>query len=442
MEKRLLSILLILSVLVGCHAVSPSGATPAVPTDDTLSSVTSVVTAPVVQTADTLPETETDPIESTVESTTVSPPASTASKVTDNISSKPASKPNKKPTSSAAESSKPASSVVSTPKPQPKPVLVPDENKTDIVTYIKQPSYKSIQKEIAALAEKYPELIQAESIGTSVQGRDLTLLKLGKGKAEACVVGGIHAREGITTTYTMRCIEEMCVAYESKSGTYAGYDIKKLLDRYTLYIVPLSNPDGLEIVSGRAEPEVEVSYLPMQYSGETATLGDYKGNANGVNLNKNFPLSWKKLDTKVYAPDAENYKGPSASSEPETKALIQLCRSHDFMWMTSIHVKGDCVYWSDARNPSVGKSAVIAEQLENLGFYPCETTKSVSGYGGGFENWFREEFKKPGFCLELVPVSQTIDPTTNRNHKYFSNTVRFATTKAALPVIMQYGYID
>ncbi len=379
-------------------------------------------TVPVFQ-----PETVTDMISSFV-SVNESP--------TNTPSSNPSSVVSSKPSPSSVVSSKTPSKVTSSKVSSTVKPPVQEPVKVGIVNFLKRPSYRSVQKEIAALEEKYPQLIQVSSIGESVQGRDLTLLQVGKGKTKACIVAGIHARESITVSYTLRCVEEFCRAYESKTGKFAGFDMKNLLDNYTLYIVPLSNPDGLEIINGRDTPEVKVTYR------EKMTIQDYKANANGVNLNKNFPLLWKQINNKVTTPDPEGYKGEAAGSEPETKALMKLCNNNNFVWMTSIHVRGDCVYWSDATNPSVGASEKIVNILkERCDFYKCETSKEVNGYGGGFENWFRNEFQRPGLCLELMPLDIKVTPTTNSNHASFNNTVRWDVTKKVLPLIMVYGFV-
>jgi hypothetical protein len=351
-------------------------------------------------------------------------------------SSKATSKPSSSSSSKTSSKPKPSSTAS-------KPVTVkkPETNQTKIVNYVTRPTYASVQKEIAALAEAYPELVQTASIGSSVQGRNLTLVQVGKGAAKACVVAGFHAREHITVSYTMRCIEEMCAAYTSDSGKWGSYDMKTLLEQYTLYFVPLVNPDGLEIISGRAKPNVAITYRKDKVTGKMATISDYKATANGVNLNKNFPLLWEQVDTKVPTPDAENYKGTAPASEPETQALISLCEQNAFLWMTSFHVRGDCVYWSDSLNPNVGLSQTMVNQLKSrCGFYKCPTSKDVNGYGGGFENWFRQTYKKPGLCVELMPLTVNVTGTSDGNHQNFSSSVRWSSTYQVLPLLMQTGY--
>lgn len=321
-------------------------------------------------------------------------------------------------------------------------VLQPPLSKNAIVNYLKRPAYVSVEREIKALAKKYPDLIQTEVIGSSVQGRNLTVMKVGKGKYKALAVAGLHAREHITVSYLMRCVEEYCKAFRSQSGKYEGYDIKNLLSVYTLYVVPLVNPDGLEIIREKAQPNVTITYRPDPITGKVATLADYKTNANGVNLNKNFPLLWNKTDTKRPTPDAENYKGTSVASEPETRALMGLCKENDFLWLASFHVRGDCIYWSDALNPSVGRSEEMVDKLKSrCGFYKCPTSDNVNGFGGGFENWFRQEYQKPGFCIELMPLDIKVSGLNSANQKSFDHCVRWDSTKTVLPIMMIYGFV-
>lgn len=436
--KVICSVVVAIAVGFGCwfgvdYFGSKSNAIPVV-NPETVTDIAVTLETPTNQA-----ETPTNAESSFASSMVSSETSSTASKTSSVVSKKPASS---KPVSSKVTSSKtsspqkPTSSVVSSTVKKPVVTVKKDKNETDIVTYTKRPSYASIQKEIKALAKEYPELISYTSAGKSVQGRNLTYMKVGKGKTKALIIAGIHARESITVSYIMRCVEEFCEAYESKSKKYAKiFDMENLLENYTLYIMPLANPDGLEIISGRDKPEVTVTYRGDM------DISDYKGNANGVNLNKNFPLLWNKINNKVTKPDAEGYKGPSAGSEPETKALMKLCNSNDFAWMTSIHVRGDCVYWSDSANPSVGSSEKIVDILKDkCGFYKCNTSTDINGYGGGFENWFRDKFNKPGLCLELMPLDETVTPLTNTNHSYFSKTVRWDVTKKVLPYIMVYGF--
>ena len=130
-----------------------------------------------------------------------------------------------------------------------------------------------------SLAVDEPELREQRTFGTSVQGRPLVAYRYGTaGGVVVLVVGVIHGDEdaGLLIVEALRALRPP-----------SGVD---------LWIVPSINPDG--------------------------TALQQRGNANLVDLNRNFPLSWAKMGT----PGFWQYAGPSRASEPETQAMTKLVR--------------------------------------------------------------------------------------------------------------------
>ena len=254
-------------------------------------------------------------------------------------------------------------------------------------------TYTGMMEELAELSILYPELVRLDTLGYSAMGREIPLVKLGNGEAEVLYVAAIHGCEFSTVNYMMRCLREYtetAAAWES----YGGYNIAEILQNYTFYIVPMANPDGFEISNHEEEP------LWLCPDLEAARY-DYSCNGNGANLNRNFPIAWEEAEGGTQ-PDAAMSKGPYEASEPETQALIQLCEEHDFERMFSFHNYGHCVYWQDTYSGSVPGDAELAELLEDVcGFYLPDATSDPVRYGGGFENWFRMRYNRPGFCVEL-----------------------------------------
>ena len=297
---------------------------------------------------------------------------------------------------------------------------VSSEISTMIVKYKKAYTAAQVRKDIALLAETYPELINTEVVGHSVKGSPIPLVKLGKGDRKALITAGIHSREYLTIAFAMRCIEEYAEAYYSKSGKYGEYDIVTMLNEYTLYIVPMMNPDGLDIVTNGKKTLYDKSL-----KGTT-----YKRNANGVNLNRNFPFEWNKITTGT-STNNEDYKGKKAGSEPETQAMMTLCELHDFEWMYSMHLYGNNVYWRDSKNGVIpGDEALVKKLNKVCGFIISPSTTDPNGYGGGFENWFRQTYKKPGFCVELVPLNQNYQYEIERT-KDFNKLTNWSKTRYA-----------
>jgi protein MpaA len=121
--------------------------------------------------------------------------------------------------------------------------------------------------------------LERRVIGTSLMGRPIEAVRLGtKGGVVVVVVGVIHGNEeaGLLITDTLQ-----------EAVVPNGID---------LWIIPTMNPDG--------------------------TALDQRGNANQVDLNRNFPYNWKKMGKPGYW----QYAGKSKASEPETKAVVAFMR--------------------------------------------------------------------------------------------------------------------
>lgn len=116
-------------------------------------------------------------------------------------------------------------------------------------------------------------------IGTSVQGRPIQAIRRGTpGGTVVLVIGVIHGDE----------VAGLAIVNHLMSlPVPAGID---------LWLVPSMNPDG-------------------------AANGTHT-NANGVDLNRNFPYQWRK----IFQIGNGQYSGPTRASEPETKAMISFMR--------------------------------------------------------------------------------------------------------------------
>uniref|UniRef100_A0A1I8I7F6 Peptidase_M14 domain-containing protein n=1 Tax=Macrostomum lignano TaxID=282301 RepID=A0A1I8I7F6_9PLAT len=144
-----------------------------------------------------------------------------------------------------------------------------------------------------------------EKFGTSYEGRDLKLIKIGDDLPSKRIIwidAGIHAREWIAPATALYFIDKIVQGYKSSDST-----IKSMLDNFAFYIAPLLNPDGYVY-----------TFTTNRFWRKTRSA--QAGGCYGVDPNRNFGYHWGGQGTSSN-PCAETFRGSSAFSEPETRAV-------------------------------------------------------------------------------------------------------------------------
>ncbi len=147
-----------------------------------------------------------------------------------------------------------------------------------------------LRENIIKLNTKFP-FLNIQTVGNSILGDNIYVIKLGKGPKKVFYSASIHANEWITSVILMKFVEDYCNAYVNNSKLY-DYSVQNLFNSTSIYIMPMVNPDGVNLVTG-ALPISSPAYKQAEkiaYGFATIPFPDgWKANIRGVDLNLQFP---------------------------------------------------------------------------------------------------------------------------------------------------------
>lgn len=264
------------------------------------------------------------------------------------------------------------------------------------VTY----TYDQMNADISLLSKIYPDLIDVFSIGKTTEGRDMTAFTLGKGDTKIILCASMHAREYIATNFVMHMADEYALAY-ANGEERDGYSFREALDNVTFIIVPMVNPDGINLVQNGYDSTKNPDFV-KELSTNSYGYRGWKATVNGVDLNNNFDLLWHKTTSK---PAYAGYAGDYAASEPETRAMQDLINNTDFKIFASFHSQGEVVYWMDpnCNQELFGKfSPHINRICSETGFMKMPSDGTL-GYSGYMTDYVRYNKEAMAMTIELCP---------------------------------------
>jgi len=180
-------------------------------------------------------------------------------------------------------------------------------DKVQITEWDSYPTYDAYVTMMYQFASDYPDLCEIINVGSTVEGRDILFarisdnLVLEEDEPEVMFTSSMHGDETTGYVLMLRLIDSILVTYGSDSL------ITRLVDSCEIWINPLANPDG--------------TYA----SGNSSVYGATRTNANGVDINRNFP------DPKG-GPHPDGY-----SWQPETVAMMNLADDQSFVISANFH---------------------------------------------------------------------------------------------------------
>ncbi|MGG0178018.1 M14 family metallopeptidase [Gottfriedia acidiceleris] len=261
-------------------------------------------------------------------------------------------------------------------------------------------SYEELTADLQELNAWYPGFTKVETIGKSVDGRNLYAIKLGTGKSEISINGSHHAREHMTTNVIMEMLDQYASAYE-KNTKISGFDVRKTLSQTSIYFVPMVNPDGVMLVQKGASSAKNPNQV-IKLNNGSKNFKAWKANVRGVDLNRQYPAGWNTISGNKSKPGPDNYKGTKALSEPEAKALYDFTNKHSFKNTVAYHSSGNIIFWHyNQTGTQMARDKAIATKLSKQTGYSL--VAPAKGGGGGYKDWYVAAKKRPGFTIEISP---------------------------------------
>lgn len=264
-------------------------------------------------------------------------------------------------------------------------------------------TYDVLQRDIQGLKARYP-FAEYGVAGRSALGRSLDYIRLGSGSRQVFYTAAIHALEWITSPVLMKFAEDMLSAVAT-GGRIDGYDADYIWNTSSIYIMPMVNPDGIELVLNGLQPD-NPNYIDLirWNNGSMDFSTDWEANNNGVDLNHNFNAAWEEAkqaaaEMGITGPGSTRYPGPYPESEPESRTLADFTRSHDFRLVLAYHSQGEVIYW-DFMGLEPPDARTIGEALAADSGYKLEEATGLTSYAG-FKDWFIQDYRRPGYTIEV-----------------------------------------
>ncbi|MGE6609980.1 M14 family metallopeptidase [Peribacillus sp. NPDC076916] len=277
-----------------------------------------------------------------------------------------------------------------------KPFSVPVRVMNPMIVTDKPYGYQSLLDDLDILSFHYP-FIKVESIGRSVLGKELLEVRIGQGEKVIHYNGSFHANEWITTAVLMKWLNDFLLAV-TNDRTLCEMDCMPFYRDMTISMVPMVNPDGVELVlKGKEAAEGKVDVLKIN-NGNPAFYA-WKANIRGVDLNNQYPANWEieKRRKIPKAPAPRDFPGETALSEPEALAMKELAIRRNFERVLALHTQGKEFYWGYEGHEPEQAANVAREFEERSGYRSVQYVDSHAGY----KDWFIQEFKRGGFTIEL-----------------------------------------
>ena len=236
--------------------------------------------------------------------------------------------------------------------------------------------YSDLEKIYESMSNS--DVVSVEIIGKSVDNRNIYGITIGKGDKVLFLDANIHAAEVSTTLVLTKFLGDILNDYELNDK-----NIVEILNNVKIAAIPCLNPDGYEVYNYGIS-SINNKDLWIYKNKGSISFDNIKSNANGVDLNRNFPTQnvgmyykGKELKSntslKKTTEKGKYYNGDTAGSEPEIKAAMYFMLKHykNTYAYINLHSQGRVLY---AGKPNLSDefnniSATFAKKISGINSY-------------------------------------------------------------------------
>ena len=271
--------------------------------------------------------------------------------------------------------------------------------------------YAETIAEINSVVAAYPSIASKRVIGRSYEGRDIVAVKISdnvgtdESEPEVLFDANHHAREHLTVEQALYLLGQFTRTYASDTR------VKNIVDTRELWIVPMVNPDGVEydIATG--------SYRSWRKNRQPNSGSSYIG----TDPNRNYGYQWGCCGGSSGSPSSATYRGPSAFSAPEVRAIRDFVNSRVVGGVQQIkaaidfHSYSKLVLWPyghTTANTATGMNADQANTFATLGRqmaatngYTPQQSSDLYITDGDSLDWLWGAHKIFAYTFELYPGS-------------------------------------
>ena len=269
---------------------------------------------------------------------------------------------------------------------------------------------------IQKIVQTYP-FCRTELLTTTAFGRPIPTLVIGTGPRKVLYTAAHHANEWITSYILLKFAEELASAIQNGGWVY-GVPAKNIAAAATIYMVPMVDPDGVDLVTGAIAPG------SLEYATAGSLADNYpaipfpdgwKANLLGVDLNLQYPAGWLrareiKFSQGFTRPEPRDYVGRAPLNQLESRALAGYTEAIDPELVLAYHSQGKEIYWQFGGYDIPGARA-LGEDFARTSGYTLSDVPEESAYAG-YKDWFIQNFRRPGYTIEVgegtnpLPLSQ------------------------------------